>query len=251
MDEAVTTVKKTTRTRKTPSIQTDPAQSSNPSVSDPLVTPQALLSQSFDDLMTKVVQSKQEYDIVQRQISETKEGWAREQKQHEVEISQQKAQEELERKREQETYDYSTSLSRKRAEDEFQDKKLSWEKELIQKKEELQSQKQELESLRKLVDGFENQKDQAVKEAESSVEKRLIEQFEAEIRFKEQEFKSEKEVSGLKISNLEEENSRLTKEMEILKRSLDEATRQVKEIAVKVIESGGNQTKSQISDNAS
>lgn len=42
----------------------------------------------------------------------------------------------------------------------------------------------------------------------------------------------------MKVANLEAENSRLNKEIEILKKSLDEATRQVKEIAVKVIESG-------------
>lgn len=40
-------------------------------------------------------------------------------------------------------------------------------------------------------------------------------------------------------------NLKLFKEMEILKKSLDEATRQVKEIAVKVIESGSSQNKPQ------
>lgn len=234
MDEAVATVKKTTRIRKPSSTQTDPIQPASPSV-----------SQSFDDLMTKLIQSNQEFDSLQRQISETKDSWIREQKAHEIELIQQKAQAELERRREQETYDYSTSLARKRVEDEFQDKKLSWEKDLTQRKEELQLQKQEFENLRELVDGFESQKDQAVKEAESLVEKRLKEQSEAETRFKEQEYKSEKEVLGLKISNLEGENSRQIKEIEILKRSLDETTRQVKEIAVKVIESGSNQIKSQ------
>lgn len=95
---------------------------------------------------------------------------------------------------------------------------------------------------------FDHQKEAAVKEAEVLLEKNLTEEFEAEKKLREQEVKAEKDISGLKISNLESENSRLTKEMETLRRSLDEATRQVKEIAVKVIESG--QPKSQIPSEA-
>lgn len=60
--------------------------------------------------------------------------WSREQKQHDLEMVQKNTQEELERKRD---------------EDEFQDKKLSWEKDLTQRKEELEAQRKELEELRK------------------------------------------------------------------------------------------------------
>lgn len=81
------------------------------------------------------------------------------------------------------------------------------------------------------ADGFDSQKDQAVQDAQEKLEKELSGQFDTERKLKEQEVKAE--------------NSRLTKEIEILKRSLDEATRQVKEIAVKVIESG-SQAKTQI-----
>lgn len=80
------------------------------------------------------------------------------------------------------------------------------------------------------ADGFDSQKDQAVQDAQEKLEKELSGQFDTERKLKEQEVKAE--------------NSRLTKEIEILKRSLDEATRQVKEIAVKVIESG-SQAKTQ------
>ena len=48
---------------------------------------------------------------------------------------------------------------RKRAEDEFADKKLAWEKDLAQRKQELEDQKKELEDLRKLVVGFEIEKE--------------------------------------------------------------------------------------------
>lgn len=58
---------------------------------------------------------------------------------------------------------------------------------------------------------------------------------------RDQEVKAEKDLLNMKISNLETDNLRLIKETEVLKRSLDEAARQVKEIAVKVIESGSQQ----------
>lgn len=236
MDEAKTTVKRTARTKKTTSGQT---------VSTPLDV-QHINTINFDELVAKIFQTKEGFDNLQKEMSQAKQDWIREQKQHEADMQQQKAQEELERKREQETYQYSTALTRKRAEDEFQDKKLAWEKELAQRKEELESQKRELEQLRKLAAEFDNQKETAVKEAESLLEKQLTEKFVTEKILKEQEFKAEKDILNLKIANLETDNSRLTKEIETLKRSFDEATRQVKEIAVKVIESGSNQPKPQV-----
>lgn len=247
MDEAAITPKKPARTRKSTIPQAKSVQGDTQSVSIPQAAPQLLVSQTFDDLVRQIVQSKQEFDNLQKEISQIKKDWKGEQKQHEMEIAQQKIQEDLERKREQETYAYNTALIRKRAEDEFQDKRLAWEKDLSQRKDELENQKHELEDLRKKVSDFDTQKDEAVKEAQNLVEKQLTEKFDNGIRLKEQEIRAEKEVLGLKISNLEAENSRLIKELEVVKRSLDEATRQVKEIAVKVIESGSSQQKAQSS----
>lgn len=242
MDESVAnTPKKTTRSRKT-AIQADTA-----SVEANLITPSPVVSSSsiiqiFEDLMTKLIKTKGEFDNLQKEIAQIKQDWSREQKQHELEVVQRNTQEELERKRENETYQYSTSLLRKRAEDEFEDKKLAWEKDLAQRKEELETQKRELEQLRKLAEQFESQKETAIKEAQTLLERELTEKFDTERKLNEQEVKAEKEILGLKISNLEADNSRLNKEVEVLKRSLDEATRQVKEIAVKVIESGQPKT---------
>lgn len=246
MDEPViTTPKKTIRTRKTASESVSQTLESSPSVV-PSATKSTIPSRVFDDLLIKLTQAKVEFENLQKEISQTKEEWDREKKQNEVELNHQKTQEEVERKREQETYQYNISLSRKRAEDEFLDKKNSWEKDLSQRKQELEDQRKELEELRKQVFGFDSQKEQAVKDAESLLEKQLIEKFNQEKTLREQVIKSEKEVFGLKTANLEVDNSRLNKEIEILKKSLDEASRQVKEIAVKVIESG-SQSKSQIS----
>ncbi len=243
MDGADTTVKKTTRTRKTVSAPDGSVVNDLPSI--PVSTAKSTpVIKIFDELSAKIAEGKIEFDNLQKEIAQTKEDWVREQKQYQIELSQQKSQSDLERKREEETYQYNTALVRKRAEDEFQDKKTNWEKDLAQRKEELEAQKRELEDLRKQAAGFDAQKEQAVKEAETRVEKELREQFENQRKLREQEVKSEKDLLNMRISNLETDNLRLTKEIEILKRSLDEAGRQVKEIAVKVIESG--QPKNQI-----
>ncbi len=244
MEESIP-VKKTARIRKTTPTQTTTVQD----IQSTNITSatQTGVIQDFDELVAKLVKSKIEFDNLQKEIAQIKQDWSREQKQHELELVQQRTQEELESKREQETYQYNTILLRKRAEDEFQDKRLTWEKDLAQRKEELENQKRELEGLRKLSTGFDEQKEEAVKEALDTLEKTLTEKVDQEKKLREQEVKSEKEILNLRISNLETDNTRLNKEIEVLKRSLDEATRQVKEIAVKVIESGSSQIKPQIS----
>ena len=55
-----------------------------------------------------------------------------------------------------------------------------------------------------------------------------------------QEQKSEKELLAFKITNLTQENARQSQEIITLKKSLENATAQLKDVAVKVIESSGN-----------
>jgi len=77
-----------------------------------------------------------------------------------------------------------------------------------------------------------------VKEALINLQKELKEKHESEIENLIQQYKSEKSLLELRIENLVSENSRLTKEIEGLKKALDDSTRQIKEIAVSVIEAG-------------
>lgn len=200
--------------------------------------PFAVLLKLFSDLQS-------EFEVLQKEITQTKESWSMEQKIHSKGIGDRNIQEELDRKRNQETYEYETARKRKQAEDEFTDKKSSWDKELRGQQETLAEEKKELEELRKLVAGFENEKEKAVTFAQEILRKELTSEFETERKLKEQENKSEKDILNLRIVNLTAENNRLNSEVASLKKALEETTRQVKEIAVKVIESG---TKSQSTD---
>ena len=90
--------------------------------------------------------------------------------------------------------------------------------------------------LREKVAGFETEMTKAVKEAQTNLVKEMEAEYTTERKLREQEIKSEKEILNLKINSLVSDNARLTAEVESLKKALDEAARQVKEIAVKVIE---------------
>lgn len=229
------TIKKTTRARKTTAVSDQTA--TDVSLSAKTLKP---LDDAFVKLANVIATAKDEYEALQKQIAEVKEAWDKEQRSHKIQIAEINQQEELAKKREKETYDYGISLARKKAEDEFEERKNKWEKELQARKDEIAKEKQELEILRKQVAGFEAEKDKATKQACAILEKDLTDQYSAEKKLREQEVKSEQEILALKIANLTSESTRLTNEAVVLKKSLEEATQQLKDVAVKVIESSSS-----------
>lgn len=234
------TVKKTTRARKASvSVESSPAVKQ-----DPLIKNLKAYEESFVNLLDAISASKEEFLSLQRQIADVKDAWIKEQREHEIASVEINQQEEISRKRDNETYNYDTALLRKKAEDEFLEKKAKWERELQLQKDEIVKEKQELEILRKQAAGFEGEKEKAVKEACNLLQKQLQETFAIERKLREQEVKSDQELLSFKITNLASENSRLANEVLAFKKSLEQATAQLKDVAVKVIESSGN--KSQI-----
>lgn len=241
-ETTIPAVKKTSRTRKATAV-------TSTSINSSFVTPQPSnlneTLEAFASLLEKINKTKGDFEKLQKEISDTREGWVKEQKQHQQEVMEMTKEEELARKREQETYAYETGLQRQRERDEFTDKKAKWEKELADRKEEIEADKKELVELRKQVAAFEVEKEKAVKEATNLLTRELTGKFETENKLREQEYKAEKDILMLKIEALTSEKERQAKEIESLKRTLEEATRQIKEIAVKVIESGAGKTSNQ------
>ncbi len=193
----------------------------------------------FDDLLQNLFGTKTEFENLQKEMTTVKDLWKKEQEDHKREVSERHTQEEIERQREKEAYEYETELAHKKSENEFSEKLRGWEKELAERKDEIKNEKKELESLREAVANFENEKEKVVAAAESILEKALTEKFENERRMREQEFKSEKEILNLKLESLTVENQKQTTEIATLQKALNAATAQVKDIAVKVIEAGG------------
>ncbi len=237
-DQAVKPARKTTRARKTTTAVADASNSSSQ------ITV-SLLEETFLTLLQQITQAKTDFSNIQRMIEEMRQSWEREQKEHELLIAQQHQQEELDRKREKEMYEYETAKMHRKAEDEFSEKRVKWERELSERKDEIAKEKKELEDLRKLVTGFEAEKQKAIKDATVQLEKTLTEQFSNERKLREQEVKAEKELLGLRITNLTQENQRQEKEIQALKTALEDATRQLKDVAVRVIESSNVYSKQQ------
>jgi chromosome segregation ATPase len=242
---ATTTVKKTTRAKKTaatPSVEAIPV--AKPVSSSPKNL--KAYEDSFADLLRSINTAKEEFMALQKEIDEVRESWNKKQRDHEIAIAERDQQEEIARKRENETYNYETSLAHKKAEDEFLEKKAKWERELEVRKDELAKEKLELETLRKQAAGFEAEKEKVVKEASLKLQKELTERFLTEKKLREQEVKAEQELLAFKITNLTQENLRQTNEINTLKKSLENATAQLKDVAVKVIESSGNKPQANI-----
>lgn len=195
-------------------------------ISSPVIT------DAFTNLLDKISASRSEYERLLKEIAEAKLVWIREQQEREINL-----------KRDAQTYEYDFALIRKKAEDEFNEKRLKWERELAEQKDVLLAEHKELEELRKQVAGFPLAQEKAVKDACTTLQKEMDDKSATDKKLREQEVKAEKDILNLKLSSLEAESLRQTKEIEILKKSLEIATVQVKDIAVKVIESGRESSK--------
>jgi chromosome segregation ATPase len=228
-------VKKTTRARKTTSV-------AEPTSADTTSSMQKVkpLENAFVILISTITEAQEEYEMLQKQIKQTQETWEEDQRQRVIKMQERDEQEDLMRKREKETYEYDIKLARKKDEDEFLERKAKWERDLQLRKDEIDKEKQELADLREQVAGFETQLAKAVKEATEALRKYLNDSFVTETKLREQEIKSEKELLALKITNFTQENLRQAQEIATLKKSLENATAQLKDVAVKVIESSGN-----------
>lgn len=229
-----TSATKTTRSRKTAIVAPDTEVAAPTShISSKSVS----LFESFTTLLAQITQVKDEFEHLQKEITDTKNTWIREKQEYSLQLSQHDQEETLKRKREEETYQYETSLSRRKEEDAFSQKKASWEQTLQESKDVRTKELKELEQLRGQVAGFETDKTKAIKEACTLLEQRLTQQYSHEKKLREQEVKAERDLLQLKIENLTKENTQQAKEILALKLAFDEATRQVKDIAVRVIDS--------------
>lgn len=252
MDDTATPVRKTTRARKTvvksaeDKVESDIYSSRHTALPIVQSTPSDNLVKLFDEIVEKISQSKLEYERLQKEIVQTKQSWTKEQQDHQRNLEEKSKLEELKRKQEEELYQYEISRKHKVAEDEFKDKKADWDRYLQEQKDVIEKERKELVQLRALAENFEKEQQKAVDDAKEILRQSLTSEFGTERKIKEQEIKAEKDILNLKIGNLSEENKRLSLEVDNLKKAIDQATSQVKEIALKVIESRSNSAKPQV-----
>jgi len=207
--------------------------------------------QRIDVAATALDQLVQEYASQQEQleheISEQRAAWSREEQER---AQQQKEYDEAlkkQRQREVEDYEYRKTLERKKAQDKYEEetrllekrnkeKQEALEKSWQQREAALKEAEQELARLRKEVDGIPERLRKEVEEAASQAAASAGQKYEQQFLLLKKDAEAERRLSELQIRSLNETVARQVAEVESLQRQLDEAKRQVQDIAVKAIE---------------
>jgi hypothetical protein len=174
------------------------------------------------------IQQKEEERF--REVMESQQNeWAQEQKVYGENLKK-------ERTREEDEYAYQKNLRMKREKDAWEEEKYQWEKELKNKKETQAKIDAELEDLRKKAALFPVELDKAVKAAIAQTIASERKEAQVQQNFAKQEQDAKNQIAALRISTLENMVKAQASDIAELKRKLEQATLQVKEIAVTFIE---------------
>lgn len=184
---------------------------------------------------------------LEREVSSQRETWAEEERERERQQKESEENLKKQRQREIEEYEYKKSLERKKAQDKYeeelrlvekknQEKQEALEKSWQSREASLKEKEEEWKRLLKEVEEFparlKNELDAAVSPAVSAAQQK----FEQELVLLGKDSETEKRLGELQIRALQDTTARQSAEIETLHKQLDEAKRQVQDIAVKAIE---------------
>lgn len=153
---------------------------------------------------------------------------------------QEKADHELQRKREVESYDYELAHKRRENEEAYNQKVREREATLAEREAAASEREQATAALQDQVDSFPAQLEQAVKAARDETVKELKQQAATELKEARQALEHEKSILSLKLQSAESTNIGLSKQIVDLQRQLDASSQQLKEMAVAVIQAKNN-----------
>lgn len=183
-------------------------------------------------------------NLLESEIGKVRATWEEEKKQIEKERIEEVKTKKIERDREEENYNYNTKIKHRDEEDTYKQIWAKKEAELISRENILNSQEKEIELLKKEAELFPVKINEAVKKAEDSLTKEMKEKFSSEIRELNLIHNNEIKLLELKRSNSESTVLVQKSEIENLKKQISDLSRQLKEMAISVIE---NQNKSKSS----
>jgi hypothetical protein len=205
----------------------------------------------IDVASTAIDQLVQDYsrqkDQLEAEIAAQRTTWAEEQKESERERKEQEEVLRKQRQREVEDYEYRKALDRKKAQDKYEEEVKLLERANKEKQEALdkswrerdaalKASEEELQRLRREAAEFpirlRNESESAAAEAVRVSEQK----FDQRILLLSKDSEAEKRFAELRIKALEESLSRQSTQTATLEKQLEEAKRQVQEIAVKAIE---------------
>lgn len=157
-------------------------------------------------------------------------------------------------KREIEEYEYSLKMMRKKDQDEygfqktikereFNEKMGLREKELKVRESALLEKENELKSLKTQVEAFPKELEKQIHEATEKTKEDIERQAKIKNELIEKEIAKEREVAKLRIVSLEDIIKRQASQINTLENQLAVATQKAQELAVKIIEAGGEREK--------
>lgn len=190
---------------------------------------------------------RQTKESLKKEMEEQRAVWVREQEEQENGAREQEEALKKQRTREKEEYEYQKMLERKKEENAYEEAQRTLERKNKEKQEAvekswaerevaLKAQEEELARLKKEESGFPARiKVEVDKEVANSLA-REKNQHEQKILLLQKESETEKRVAELRIKSLEETVARQFSQIESLSNRLDEAKKQVQDIAIKAIE---------------
>jgi hypothetical protein len=205
----------------------------------------------IDVAATAIDQLVQDYsrqkDQLEAEIAAQRTTWAEEQKQSERERKEQEEALKKQRQRESEEYEYRKALERKKAQDKYEEemkllerankeKQEALEKSWREREAALKASEEEIQRLRKEAVEFPVRLRQESERAAAEAVRASEQKFEQRILILTKDGEAEKRLAELRIKVLEENLTRQSAQMAALEKQLEEAKRQVQEIAVKAIE---------------
>ncbi len=164
------------------------------------------------------------------------------------------------RQREIDEYEYKKNLERKRAQDKHeeelrqqekknQDRQEALDKSWAQREAALREQEEELVRLRKEATEFPARLDREVQQASMQAAKEARQQADQQMQLAQKEAESDRRMAELQIKTLEGLVARQNTQISDMQKQLDEAKRQVQEIAVRAIEgASGAKTLAHVND---
>jgi len=205
----------------------------------------------IDVAATAIDQLVQDYsrqkETLEAEITAQRTAWQEELKQTERERKEQDELVKKQRQREADDFEYRKGLERKKAQDKYEEemklqerankeKQEALEKSWREREAALKASEEELKTLRKEAADFparlQRESEKAAAEATRAAEQKL----EQRILLLTKDREAEQRVAELRIKALEENLTRQSTQMAALEKQLEEAKRQVQEIAVKAIE---------------
>lgn len=199
---------------------------------------------SFNEARNTIAQEKRkmaDYFVEQKKALEKEIELIKSAAQEAIEKQKQALEEEiankkLEQKRQEEEYQYNLGLSRRDDSDQFNYLKAQRERQIAENEEAIAKRQKEIATMEQEIAGIPETIAKEVEKAKALIAKELTERHAREIREAKLDFERDKKIYEIKIVNLEATIKIQASEIDKLKNQYVEATKQLKEMAVSVIE---------------